>query len=129
MRLANLIHHFNTDEKCLEYLSNLRWSKMKYCPYCKSKKISRHMEHNRRSRWQCSSCKRSFSPTVNTVFHGTRLSLVKWFIAISLVSDAKKSLSSRQLARHLDVPVKTAYSVMQRLRKAMYGAKSPLLKE
>jgi len=127
MRLVKVISQFNTDEKCLEYLSNLRWAKMRYCPYCKSIKVSRHAEKNRRSRWQCSGCKKSFSPTVNTVFHGTRLPLWKWFIAISLVSDAKKSLSSRQLARHLDIPVKTAYSLMQRLRKAMYGAKSPLL--
>jgi len=127
MNLIKVTSNFNTDEKCLEYLSNLRWAKMKYCPYCKSTKISRHKEKNRRSRWQCSGCKRSFSPTVNTIFHGTRLPLQKWFVAISLVSDAKKSLSSRQLARHIDVPVKTAYSLMQRLRKAMYGARSPLL--
>lgn len=127
MRLFHVLSNFGTDDKCLEYLSNLRWAKMRYCPYCKSENVSRHTEKGRRSRWQCSSCKKSFSPTVNTIFHGTRLSLVKWFIAISLVSDAKKSISSRQLSRHLDIPVKTAYSVMQRLRKAMHGSRSPLL--
>lgn len=127
MKLMDVIEDFNTDEKCLEYLSNLRWDKMKYCPYCKSTNVSRHTEKERRSRWQCSNCKKSFSPTVHTIFHGTRLPLQKWFIAISLISDAKKSLSSRQLSRHLNVPVKTGYSLIQRLRKAMYGARSPLL--
>jgi len=127
MRLISVIERFRSDEDCLEYISNLRWAKMKYCPYCKSKNVSRHTEKNRRSRWQCSGCRKSFSPTVNTIFHGTRLPLVKWFIAISIISDAKKSISSRQLARHLDIPVKTAYSVSQRLRKAMLGSKSPIL--
>lgn len=45
--------------------------------------------------------------------------LQKWFLAISLVLNAKKGISSRQLARDLDLPVKTAWSVAHRIRKAM----------
>ena len=39
-------------------------------------------------RWQCSRCKTSFSVTVNTLFHRTRLPLPKWFLAIILISNA-----------------------------------------
>lgn len=60
--------------------------------------------------------------------HGTRIPLSKWFLAVSLIVEAKKSISSRQLARHLDLPVKTAYSLSQRIRKGMLGTKSPFLK-
>ena len=59
--------------------------------------------------------------------HNTHVPLFKWFFAISLLSEAKKSISSRQLSRHLDLPVKTAYSLAQRIRKALLGTKSPLL--
>ena len=117
----------NNDDACTEYLVNMRWAKMKHCPYCKSTQISKHTEKNRRSRLQCSSCNRSFSPTVNTIMHNTHLPLYKWFLAISMIADAKKGISSRQLARHLDLPVKTAYSLSQRIRKAMVGSVSPFL--
>lgn len=35
--------------------------------------------------------------------HNTHLPLYKWFLAISMIADAKKGISSRQLARHLDI--------------------------
>lgn len=128
MHLTKVIGFFNNEDSCTEYLADLRWAKQKVCPYCKSKNISRHIEKGRRSRFQCSCCKKSFSPTVNTIFHDTKIPLFKWFLAISLISDAKKSISSRQLSRHLDLPVKTAYSLSQRIRKALLGRISPILR-
>ena len=128
MKMIEIMQKFlNNDNACIEYLVNMRWVKMKYCPYCKSTQISKHKEQNRRSRLQCSACKKSFSPTVNTIMHNTHLPLYKWFLAISMIADSKKGISSRQLARHLDLPVKTAYSLSQRIRKAMVGSISPFL--
>lgn len=43
----------------------------------------------------------------------------KWFLAISLILNAKKGISSRQLARDLELPVKTAWSVGMRVREGM----------
>ena len=43
----------------------------------------------------------------------------KWFLAIVLMLKAKKGISSRQLARDLELPVKTAWSMNYRIRKAM----------
>ena len=118
---------FNNDEVCLEYLCNLRWHKKPECPYCRSKNTSKKRERSRRPRLQCHSCHKSFSPTVNTIMHGTRIPLPKWFLAVSLIAESKKGISSRCLARRLDLPVKTAYSLSQRIRKGMLGTKSPVL--
>jgi transposase-like protein len=128
MNTITIIKEFQSDEACVDFLCDLRWKTGVKCPYCGSDKISKHVEKNRRSRLQCSTCQKSFSPTVNTILHGSRVPLFKWFLAISLLAEAKKSISSRQLARHLDLPVKTAYSLAQRIRKALLGSKSPLLK-
>ena len=128
MKTIHVASTFNNDDLCLEYLCDLRWHKQPECPYCRSKKTSKKEEKNRRSRLQCHDCHKSFSPTVNTIMHGTRIPLSKWFLAVSLIVEAKKSISSRQLARHLDLPVKTAYSLSQRIRKGMLGTKSPFLK-
>lgn len=53
------------------------------------------------------------------MFHDSRLPLQKWFTAIALILNAKKGISSRQLARDLDVHVETAWSMAHRIRKAM----------
>jgi len=127
MNTMQIIKEFQDDQKCIDFLCDLRWKTMKKCPYCGSDKISKHTEKGRRSRLQCSGCKRSFSPTINTILHNSKMPLFKWFLAISLLAEAKKSISSRQLARHLALPVKTAYSVSQRVRKALLGTRSPLL--
>ena len=42
--------------------------------------------------------------------HDTRLPLQKWFLAISLIANAKKGISSRQLARDLELPVKGLFA-------------------
>jgi len=59
--------------------------------------------------------------------HKTRLPLQKWFLAMTILVNAKKSVSSHQLGRDLDLPVKTAYSLSQRIRKAMLGNQMPIL--
>jgi len=88
---------------------------------------ARNHEKDRRRRWWCNGCDRSFSVTVNTILHGTHLPLQKWFLAVIILVNAKKSVSSHQLSRDLDIPVKTAYSLSQRIRKGMLGATMPLL--
>ena len=118
----------NNEDACTEYLCNLRWKKQPECPYCNSKKIGlKALEKGRRRRLICHSCNKSFSPTVNTIMHGTHVPLWKWFLAISLLAEAKKSVSSRQLSRHLGISVKTAYKLSQRIRKGMLGMRSPIL--
>ncbi len=127
MNTMKIIKEFQNDEACIDFLCDLRWKTDKKCPYCFGEKISKHTEKGRRSRLQCSGCKKSFSPTVNTMMHNSKIPLFKWFLGISLLAEAKKSISSRQLARHLDLPVKTAYALAQRIRKGLFGTRSPLL--
>ncbi len=117
--LMEIINKFPTDEAAMKHLEKLRWGDKPECPYCHSQKISRHTEKGRRNRLQCQSCHRSFSATVNTIFHNSKLSLRKWFLGIVLVLNAKKSISNRQLGRDLDLSVKTAWSFGRRIREAM----------
>ena len=127
MNTIKVAQTFITDAECLEYLCNLRWNKNPECPYCRHDKVSHKREANRRPRMQCHSCRKSFSPTVNTIMHKTKIPLTKWFIAVSMIVEAKKGISSRQLARHLDLPVKTSYALSQKIRKGLLGNSSPIL--
>ena len=54
-----------------------------------------------------------------TIFHKTRIPLQKWFLAIGLMINAKKSLSSCQMARDLEMNQHTAWYMMHRIRTGM----------
>jgi hypothetical protein len=60
-----------------------------------------------------------FSATTGTLFHDSHLPLQKWFMAITLMVEAKKGLSAKQMQRHLGVSYKTAWYLCHRIRQAM----------
>ena len=60
--------------------------------------------------------------TVGTIFHHTHLPLQKWFLAITLMLNAKKGLSALQLSRDLEVNKNTAWRITMQIRKAMMQA-------
>ena len=70
-------------------------------------------------RYNCHECKSTFKATHGTLFQGTKLPLQKGFLAISLMGNAKKSLSSCQLARDLGLKQKTAWCLMMKIRAEM----------
>lgn len=116
MNLIQIFKQFPTQDSCIEYLEKKRWKGVPVCPYCKS--INTYKAKDR-LRHHCNGCRKSFSVTINTIFHDTRLPLQKWFLAICLVLNAKKGISSCQLARDIEVRQPTAWSMLNRIRKAM----------
>lgn len=123
MNILDIHKKFSTKRKCIKHLERIRWGKEPQCPYCNSRKSS---ARSKGYRHQCNSCNKSYSVTVSTIFHHSNLDLKKWFLAISLILNAKKGISSRQLARDLGVDKNTAWYLQMRLRKAMYDGDSIL---
>jgi hypothetical protein len=116
MNIIQIFKKFPTQESCVKYLENRRWNDRPICSYCASNNTNPLLKELRH---HCNGCRKSFSVTVNTIFHHTHIPLQKWFLAISLIQNAKKSISSRQLARDLELPVYTAWSMAHRIRKSM----------
>lgn len=116
MNIISTIQKFPDQAACIAYLEQKRWNGKPVCPYCNSDNTN-HLVNQLRH--HCNGCRKSFSVTVGTIFHDSRLPLQKWFLAIALILNAKKGISSRQMARDLDLPVKTAWSINHRIRKAM----------
>jgi len=134
MRLIDTAKAFATDEQCLAYLEASRWPKGVRCLTCGSAKYSRitrkSASKNKRAQlYQClePTCKQQFSATTGTIFHDSHLPLAKWFTAIALLVDAKKSMSALQLQRHLGVNYRTAWYLAHRIREAMVDADAPKL--
>lgn len=122
MNILQLFQSFQTPEQAIDYLEKIRWKGAPICPYCNSKKTSRHASGDRAAqRWQCQECSRAFSVTVGTIFHGTHISLKNWFLVLALMLNAKKSASAYQIARDLGMRRPTVWSMMHRIRVVMAG--------
>ena len=119
MNLIEAFHRFPTHESCIEHLEKVRWGDKPDCPLCGSLTVGRKADSGRVGRWNCHGCHSSFNVLSGTIFQKTKIELQKWFLAISLTLNAKKSLSSYQLARDLDLNQKTAWYLMMRIRRAM----------
>ena len=122
MDLIKIMETFPRQEDCIAYLERLRWQGSPECPQCESTHVRRRTEHaiGRIGRWNCHDCRSSFKVTHGTIFHGTKIPLQKWFLAISLMeTNAKKSLSSCQLARDLGLKQKTCWRLMMTIRAEM----------
>lgn len=78
-------------------------------------------------RYHCHDCGASFKVTCGMVFHGTKIPLQKWFMAIALIMNAKKGLSSYQLARDLDLKQRAAWYLMTRIRAEMANKTNPIV--
>ncbi len=126
MNLPELIEQFRSEDKCREYLEDLRWPHGVRCPRCGNDSLSRI---EKRHQWECNeaSCRYQFSVTAGTVFHDSHLPLWKWFLAIYLIGESKKGISAKQLQRTLGVSYKTAWYLGHRVRSAMEdGSPVPL---
>ena len=118
MNIFELFNTFETELQAVEYLEKKRWGETPRCTYCESEKVCVHRDRKVR-RWQCWNCSKSFSITVGTIFHRTHLPLKTWYFLIAMMMNAKKSLSSHQLARDMGIRQPTVWSMMQRIRTAM----------
>ena len=116
MNIIRIYQLFPTEADCVAHLEAVRWKGEPICPYCGAlQSTALPKEH----RHHCNACKTTFSVTVGTIFHHTHLPLQKWLLAVSLVLNAKKGLSSRQLARDLEVNKNTGWRMGMQIRKAM----------
>ncbi len=87
----------------------------------KSPRVGRKADGERIGRWNCHACHASFIVLASTIFQKTHVPLQKWFLAISLMLNAKKGVSSHQLVRDLDLNQKTAWRIAMCIRRGMTG--------
>jgi hypothetical protein len=139
---------FGTDEQCLQYIEKMRWPDgIVRCPTCGDKNVmkyerprrepkrrskTRSEEKTNRRQWfyicQNADCRQQFSPTAGTIFHDTHLPLIVWFQAITLMLNAKKGISAKQLQRDLGIGgYKTAWYLNHRIREVMGQGDIPKL--
>lgn len=136
MDLIRVATEYSTEEACLNYLESARWPEGVRCigkkddgAVCGSDKITKFStkagkrkdgrDIPARHLYQCKECGHQFTAKAETLFNDSHLSLTKWFIAVTLLTNAKKGMSAAQLQRDLKVSYETAWYVFHRVREAM----------
>lgn len=108
--------HFSDERTCLQAIIKQRWPEGFRCPCCGHEKgwllQTRHVI-------ECADCHHHTSITAGTLFHNTKLSLVKWFWSIYWLSSDKGSISALRLAKLIGVSWVTAQRMLRKLRIAM----------
>ncbi|MDP8925871.1 MAG: IS1595 family transposase [Actinomycetota bacterium] len=125
INLVELVDRYHSEDSCRARLEELRWPDGVECPRCGEKNVYRLED---RAQFVCRSCRYHFSVTAGTIFHDSHLPLWKWFLAVYLIVESKKGISSNQLKRMVGVSYKTAWYLSHRIRAALNEVDAQLLK-
>ena len=109
---------FDSEDKCLQFIAKLRWSKGFRCPACGIE--SENLSLMERGLFLCRQCKRQTSVTAGTLFHKTHKPLRTWFLAMWFVTSQKHGASALGLKRVLGLgSYNTAWEWFHKLRRGM----------
>jgi transposase-like protein len=113
------------------YMEELRWPNGPVCPHCGSTKAyfltpkaddgrtTRRGKVTARRVWKCAACRRQFSVTVGTIFHGSKIPLRTWLFVVFEIVSSKNGVAAREIQRKYDLMPKTAWFMAHRIREAM----------
>ena len=114
-------NRFGTIDKCLIYLSDLKWENGFVCKKCgHTHYCAGNASHSR----QCTSCRYVESPTAQTLFHQVKFELPKAFRLFYFVSINKKGITSTELSRKLNLRQKTCWSFKRKVMNAMKSSRN-----
>jgi transposase-like protein len=117
MTFLELLNKFPTEKSIIDYFLKIRYRDIVYCNHCGSIKV--YQMNKKPKEFYCNDCKNTFSPFKGTIFEKSSTDLRKWFFAIHLFLNGKKGISGLQLQREVGVTYKTAWRMLQQIRKAM----------
>lgn len=118
--LYQFFEQFPDEESARKYFEQECWPDGIICPHCGSVHISECKDH-RPMPYRCRDCRKHFSVRIGTVLEESKVPLKTWLLAIYMLTTARKSISSTQLARELGVTQKTAWFLAHRIRETWLG--------
>jgi hypothetical protein len=116
MSEEQLTELFTSDEKCYEFLAELKWKEGFTCRkcgntnYCQGKTPYSH---------RCTRCKTEESPTNGTIFHNCKFPVSKAFYIAYNVCKGEEELSTYEFARRLSLRQMTCWNFKTKIQQAL----------
>lgn len=107
---------FSSDEKCFEFLADIKWSEGFICRKCgNTNHCPGKTPHSRR----CTKCKTEESATTGTIFHNCKFPVSKAFYIAYNVCKGKEDLSTYEFARRLSLRQMTCWNFKTKIQHAL----------
>jgi len=119
------------EDAAYRFLEELRWGDRPVCPHCGSlrkpyflkpknggRKTTRGKVSARRV-WKCADCRKQFSVTTGTIFHGSHIPIRDWLFVVFEMVSSKNGVSGREIERKYEMSPKTAWFMLHRIREAI----------
>ena len=113
--VVELADMFPDEAAAQRWFESKLWPAGRHCPKCGSTS-THHASHN--MPYWCTGCRGYFSVKTGTAMESSKLPLRKWAFAIYMHLVNLKGVSSMKLHRDISVTQKTAWFMLQRIRKA-----------
>jgi hypothetical protein len=107
---------FRSDEKCLEFLSDLKWANGFVCKKCENTNSCAGKEPFSR---RCTRCKHKETATNGTIFHGVKFPISKAFYIAYNVCKGNGDISTYEFARRLSLRQMTCWNFKTKIQHAL----------
>lgn len=107
---------FHNDEKCLEFLAEIKWANGFVCKKCGNTNFCSGQEPFSR---RCTKCKAKETATNGTIFHGVKFPLSKAFYIAYNVCKAKEDISTYEFGRRLSLRQMTCWNFKTKIQHAL----------
>jgi transposase-like protein len=122
MTLLEAMRFYGDPDVATRTLAAARWAGAVECLHCHSRE--RHFYISTRRIWKCRSCRKQFSPKAGTIFEDSPITPDRWLIAIWMVANAERRISSYTLHRLLGITQTTARFMLRRILLAIEARRS-----
>lgn len=106
---------FPNEESAIKFYEKIRWKDGVVSPFDATSKVYKCAN----GKYKCKNTGKYFTYRTKTFFANSKLGMRDWLYAIIMIANHKNAISSYQLADDLDIPQKTAWYMLHRIRTAM----------
>jgi two-component system, sensor histidine kinase LadS len=107
---------FSSEDKCYEFLADLKWSNGFTCRKCGNTNYCPGKTPFSR---RCTRCKTEESSAAGTIFHNCKFPISKAFYIAYSVCKGKEDISSYEFARRLSLRQMTCWNFKTKIRNAI----------
>ena len=115
--VVELFEMFPTEDAAREWFESKIWPDGRRCPRCGHDKTA-ECAPGHPMPYRCYRCNRHFSVRIGTILERSKVPFRKWAVAIYMHLTNLKGVSSMKLHNDIKVTQKTAWFMLQRIRKA-----------